>query len=80
MHGAAVPKAAIDEDRDAVPGEGYIYADVPLTSDNGDIVSEAEASSMQGGPERHLGLRIATAVGPHDVAYGGVNGRGVVDS
>lgn len=56
---AAVPKAAIDEDRDAALREGNVGADHLFFNADGVVLAEAIAEPMQGGADPDLGLRVS---------------------
>ena len=59
MIGAAMPKAPIDENGDAVPTKDDVGPDDNLAGVDFSTASKAEPSPMQGGTERELGASIA---------------------
>jgi len=66
MGRAAVPEAAIDEDRNSMTGEDDIRPDRPtLGQTQRKIDSKAQAAGMKCASERPLGTSIAPAVAPH---------------
>jgi hypothetical protein len=72
MHRAAMPEAAVDEDRDASPTEHQVGPDTPAVEVEPAILSIAKTSRMYRGAQQALRSRVGAAIGfhrpPSDVA------------
>jgi hypothetical protein len=75
MQRAAVPEASVNKDGDPSPSEHDIRPDHPtcIRTDR-KVLSEAEASAVQGRAKSDLGLRVALPVAPHHGRNGAAAG------
>jgi hypothetical protein len=77
VFGAAVPKAAVDEDGKASSRKDEIRTHQPAASPDGHIYTEAQSPSMNLRPQGQLRSTISSSVAPHPFANGWIARLGV---
>jgi hypothetical protein len=66
---AAMPEAAVHENRDVVARKDYVWSDPSASRLDEEILAEAEPLGVKERAEPHLRSCIALTVGSHHSAY-----------
>lgn len=70
VFGASVPEAAVNRDRDALPGKCHVD-DVAKVRDGAKVLPKAKTESMKLGSEREFRPSVLSTVPTHDCRCGG---------